>query len=100
MDAGANDLLDRMVPAVALVTILAFGSDIGDFVLRLVGCVARLPSPPITPQRAPFRNRPDGSGDQLQQLSLAGAVGAHEHPVLAGANVPIDGAQHRAIAAL
>ncbi len=99
MDARADDLFHGVVPAVAFVAVLAFGTDIGDLILRFVRRGAQLRAPAIAAHRTSFRDGPYGSRNELQQLGLAGTVGTDEHPVLAGPDVPVDGAQDRPLPA-
>src|SRR5205807_4291669 len=90
IQAGPDDTLDRHVPAVALVLVLALGSEIGDLLLHLGGGAAAFAAEEVMADRARRGRGPDSARDELQQLRLSGPVGASQHPAFPGPNGPAD----------
>src|SRR5579883_713840 len=88
VDARGDDLLDRMVPPVARILVLALRSDVSDLVLHLVWCTPDIPLPTILARPVAWGRRPYGAGDELQELRLSGTVRSGQHPALARADRP------------
>ena len=101
-DAGTHQLEHGQIPLVALVLVLALGTDVRNQLLlaleRLaVTLLAYDIAAPATSGRVSAARH---CRDQFQQLGLAGAVLAQQRPTLARANAPIDVAKNAAAAAI
>ena len=95
---GCDDALDRRVPAVAVVAVLALRTEIGHLGKRILRGVLPLAAEPVAAPLAARRFRPDRACHELEQLRLARTVGAEEQPALARRDLPPDVAQHGAAA--
>src|SRR6185295_3050618 len=94
MDAGADQLEHGQIPLVALVLVLALGTNVRNQLLRAERLAVTHLAYDIAAPATSGRCRPDIARDQFQQLGLAGAVGAEQRPSLARANAPIDVAKN------
>src|SRR6185437_3864145 len=94
VDTRSHDLLDGVIPAVTGVFVLTLRPDVSDLVLYLIRGPPGLSLPAVVARLMPGRRRPHGSGNELEELSLAGAIRAGQHPPLAGADGPAHLLEH------
>ena len=84
MKAASDDLRERVVPAVAPVAVLRLGAHVGDARLDLHEIEIIAPGIEPASALAPRRRGPADTGQQLDQLGLAGAVGPNHQALVAG----------------
>src|SRR5690349_21846187 len=99
MQPGAHHFAYAEVPLVMFVAVLALGTDIGDLLGHSRGSFEDFPAQSV-PTRAAIGLGPDGAGDELEQLRLAGAVAADQQPALPGPDPPRHPAQHGPVTAI
>ena len=103
VESCGDQLRDGKIPVITRIAVLAFRAlvrNMREHVPRVVvpaAAPAIAPGRPVTPRGGV---RPHRTRHNFQQLRLAGAIAAHQHPALAGAQIPIDRAQDPAAAAL
>jgi len=57
--SGGNDLPHRVIPGVALVLVLALGTEIGNLLLHLARRIQSLSPPQVAPYGGAARRRPE-----------------------------------------
>ncbi len=89
-----HDLLERVVPAVACVLVLRLRADIGHPVAHVHQVQQAALGVEVRPPFAAGGGRPAQAANELDQLRLAGAVGAQQQPLLSRHDLEVDLLEH------